>query len=116
MADVVERYIAPVRCKRDLFGIGDVLAVHPEERAVLLVQCTTDSHVSDRLKRIQAQPELPLLLQAGVAVEVWGWRRRTGRWCLRRVAVRAEDVAPVPSSKTNSDTGTGGDGVDRLST
>src|SRR5438046_3151706 len=40
VADVVERTVTtPDRTfKRDLFGIGDVLGVHPRDRLVLLVQ------------------------------------------------------------------------------
>jgi len=94
-AAVVERWVPHRAIRVDLFGIGDVLAVHPRDRAVLLVQCTSDAHVSDRLKRVQGRPELPALLSAGVAVEVWGWSLRAGRWCLRRVALRVEDLQPV---------------------
>jgi hypothetical protein len=91
----VEVYIPAVRRHRDLFGIGDVIGVHPRDRAVLLVQCTSDAHVADRLKRVRGRPELPALLAAGVAVEVWGWSLRAGRWRLRSVALRAEDLAAV---------------------
>jgi hypothetical protein len=95
LADVVERFLPAVNRKRDCFGVGDVLAVHPAGRAVLLVQATTGDHVADRLRRIQARPETPGLLKAGVGVEVWGWSLRAGRWTVRRVAVRVEDLAAV---------------------
>ncbi len=95
LADVVERWLPHVRRKRDLFGIGDVLAVHPRDRLVLLVQATTGAHVADRLARIQRRAELPLLLRAGVSVEVWGWFLRGERWHVRRAALRAEDLGPV---------------------
>jgi hypothetical protein len=91
----VEVYIPAVRQHRDLFGIGDVLGVHPRDRAVLLIQATTDAHVANRLRRVQARPELPLLLAAGVAVEVWGWSLRDRRWRVRRVALRPENPAAV---------------------
>jgi hypothetical protein len=95
LAAVVETYLPAVRRRRDLYGIGDVLAVHPGERSVLLVQCTSDAHVSDRLRRVRARPELPLLLAGGVAVEVWGWRSVSRRWYVRRVRVEADMVATV---------------------
>ena len=44
-ADVVERRLPGCLVTRDLFGIADVIAVHPGERAVLLVQATTAAHV-----------------------------------------------------------------------
>jgi hypothetical protein len=94
-AGLVERWVPHRDIRVDLFGIGDVLGVHPRDRSVLLVQCTSDAHVADRLKRVQARPELPALLAAGVAVEVWGWSLRAGRWCVRRVALRAEVLAAV---------------------
>jgi hypothetical protein len=49
----VEVFIPAVQRHRDLFGIGDVLGVHPRHRSVLLVQCTSDPHIGDRLKRVQ---------------------------------------------------------------
>jgi hypothetical protein len=96
LAARVEVYLPAVRRHRDLFGVADVLAVHPRERLpVLLVQATTAGHVPDRLRRLQARPETPLLLRAGLAVEVWGWRKIRDRWRVRIVAVRAEDLAAV---------------------
>jgi hypothetical protein len=64
------------------------------------VQCTTRAHVGDRLKRVQARPELVQLLRAGIAVEVWGWDRSpTGRWDVHRVVVRDEDLGVVPLTR-----------------
>jgi hypothetical protein len=95
LAARVEVYLPAVRRHRDLFGVADVLAVHPRDRQLLLVQATSAPHVPDRLRRVRARPELPGLLRAGVGVEVWGWARRRGRWHVRRVALRAEDLAGV---------------------
>ena len=94
-AGIVERRLPRCFITRDLFGIADVLAVHPGERTVLLVQATTAAHLADRLRRVRGQPDLPALLAAGVRVEVWGWARRGGRWHVRRVAVRPGDLAAV---------------------
>jgi len=95
LADVCERYLAAVRRKRDLFGVADVVAVHPRDRLVLLVQATSRAHVSDRLARVRQRPETEQLLRAGVLVEVWGWHRVGGRWMVHRVALRGEDLAAV---------------------
>jgi hypothetical protein len=95
VADVCERWLPVVKRKRDLFGVADVAAVHPRDKVLLLVQCTSAAHVPDRLRRVQARPETRRLLAAGVAVEVWGWALRAGRWRVRRVAVRTEDLAAV---------------------
>jgi hypothetical protein len=96
LAAPVERYIPQVQKKLDLFGVADVLAVHPRDRVVLLVQATSADHVSDRLARVRARTETALLLRAGVQVEVWGWRKSDGgKWEVRRVAVRPGDLAAV---------------------
>jgi hypothetical protein len=68
---LVSKRLLPSTRERDLFGIGDVIAFHPRDRLALLVQCTSLSHVGYRLRRIRTRPELPSLLRAGVAAEVW---------------------------------------------
>jgi hypothetical protein len=35
------------------------------------------------------------LLRAGLAVEMWGWANWGRRWRVKRMAVRAEDLADV---------------------
>src|SRR5262249_17726219 len=96
LAAPVEVYLHQIRRRRDLFGIGDVLAVHPRDKLVLLVQCTSRAHVSDRLTRIRQRPELAELLTAGLAVGVWGWDLGGGKWDVHRVAVEADTLATVP--------------------
>ena len=95
LAAVVERWLPRIEKKTDLFGIGDVLAVHPRDKTVLLVQCTTAAHVPDRLRRVQGRPETRQLLAAGVAVEIWGWAKVGEHWRCRKVSVQAKDLAPV---------------------
>jgi hypothetical protein len=92
-ADVCERFVAPLRQRRDLFGIADICAAHPGERVLLLVQATTAAHVADRLTRARGRPELAAWLRAGGAFQVWGWANRRGRWQVKRVEVRLEDLA-----------------------
>jgi hypothetical protein len=94
-ADVVERRIPGCFTTRDLFGIGDILGVHPDERIILLVQTTSRDHLADRLRRVRACPALPQLLAAGVQVECWGWAKRNGQWHVRRVAIRSGDLEAV---------------------
>ena len=54
----VEVYIPAVKRHRDLFDIGDILGIYPRDRAVLQAQCASDGHIADRLKCVQARPEL----------------------------------------------------------
>jgi hypothetical protein len=94
-AAVVERRLPNCFTTQDLFGIGDVLGVHPGERIILLVQTTSASNFAKRLRRVREQPALPQLLAAGVQVECWGWAKRNGRWHVRRVAIRPGDLEGV---------------------
>jgi hypothetical protein len=60
--------------------------------------------VAERLRRVRTCPALPLLLAAGVRVEIWGWAKRNGRWQACRVAIRPGDleaitIADLPRSR-----------------
>jgi hypothetical protein len=88
IVEVVEKRVPGCGISRDLFGIADVLAIHPEQHIVLLVQTTTADHFANRLRRVQEQPALSLLLAAGVRVEVWAWAKRAGQWHVRREALQ----------------------------
>jgi hypothetical protein len=96
VADVVERYLHHAQRSRDFLGIADVLAVRRGEPGTLAIQATTLAHVRDRLDRCRSRPELAAWLAAGNRLEVWGWfKNPAGRWKVKRVAVRAQDLADV---------------------
>jgi hypothetical protein len=95
IADVVERRLPGCFVTRDLFGFADILAVHPGERTIMLVQTTTQSNFAKRLRHVREQPAVPMLLDAGVRVEVWAWAKRGGHWHVRRVAVQPGDLSAV---------------------
>jgi hypothetical protein len=95
LAAVVESWIPRANVRRDLFGFADVLAVHPRDRLFLLVQVTTAGHLAHRLAKAKIRPELAVWLRAGGGFEVHGWVQRGGRWRLRRVEVRGQDLADV---------------------
>jgi hypothetical protein len=89
---VVERWLAAVQHRLDVWGFGDVLAAHPVDRVVVLVQVTTTGNLASRLAKAKRQPELAAWLKAGGAVELHGWQCRDGRWHLRRVSLRPDDL------------------------
>ena len=95
IACVVERWVPRANVRRDAFGFGDILAAHPGERAVLIVQATTIGHVAHRLAKARALPELAAWLRAGGRFEVHGWARRGKRWAVKVVSVEAQDLAAV---------------------
>jgi hypothetical protein len=81
MAAVTEKWNPYARIRQDLFGIVDLVAVGKGE--LVMVQTTSASNVSSRLKKIADSPVLPLLREAGVRLLVHGWRKKKGRWVLR---------------------------------
>jgi hypothetical protein len=81
-ADVVERRVAG-NVVHDLFGFGDILAVRGAD--TLLVQVTTATNVSARVKKITDSPHLAAVREAGWGIEVHGWKHKDGRWTLRKV-------------------------------
>jgi hypothetical protein len=95
LAAPVERWIPGANVRKDLFGVADVLAVHPRDRVFLLVQATSADHVAHRLRKARARQELALWLKAGGRFEVWGWFKRAGRWTVKRVEIRGEDLVDV---------------------
>jgi hypothetical protein len=99
VAEVVEKRVPGCLVSRDLFGIADVLAIHPEQGIVLLVQATTADHFANRLRRVQGQLMLPALLAAGVRVEIWAWAKRAGQWHVRREALQPGDPETIVVSE-----------------
>lgn len=73
-ADVVERWVKPVR--KDLFGFGDLFAFSPDDPDVYIIQVTSTGNMKARLRKIQ-QSEIA---QAWVKKEhctllIIGWRK-----------------------------------------
>lgn len=84
---VVEKWNPHARVRQDLYGIGDLLAIRPDE--TLLVQVTTADHVSHRVAKIADAEHVAAVREAGWRIEVHGWRydRKTRRWVCRIVDV-----------------------------
>jgi len=95
VADVCERWLPHVNRRRDLLGFADLVAVHARDRVIMLIQVTTAGHVSHRLGKAKARPELLAWLKAGGAFEVHGWERRGDAWTCRCVGVRPDDLGDV---------------------
>lgn len=79
VVQVVERYIPQSKTHIDLFGFGDIAALHPEH-GLLIVQVTSGSNVSARKKKMLETPEIAEAVKLaigvpGVAVEIHGWRK-----------------------------------------
>lgn len=72
-AVVTERWNSFARCRQDLFGIVDVLAIRRGE--TLAVQCTSHENVSSRVNKIADHESTPKLREAGWRFEVHGWKK-----------------------------------------
>lgn len=70
---VVERWNPHARIRQDLFGIIDILAI--KDHDTIAVQCTSGTHVADRIKKMEASDALPALREAGWTIHVHGWRK-----------------------------------------
>ena len=88
---IVERWIPHANKRSDLYGVGDVLAVSRRERLTLLVQCTSASNISSRVKKAQRSAELLVWLRAGNSFEVHGWNSRGE---VKRVSLSADNLSP----------------------
>ena len=78
LADIVERRVAK-RLTRDFLGYGDIIAIPPKGTGVLVLQVTSCSNVSSRLKKILDLPDMVKpVLDAGNRVEVWGVNQDKG--------------------------------------
>lgn len=78
---VVEKWNAFTKQRQDLWGWCDILAIRKNE--VLAVQVTSTG-VAERIKKIQDSPTVALVRDAGIRIEVHGWRKNTkGRYVLR---------------------------------
>ena len=89
-AAVVESWIPRLNVRRDLFGVGDVLAVRPGE--CLLIQCTSGDHHANRVTKAKAEIRLRAWLGSGSRFEVWSWSKRDDRWEVRKTPLVIDDI------------------------
>jgi hypothetical protein len=93
-AQVVESWIPRLNVRRDLFGVGDVLAVKPGDPPLLL-QCTSGSHHAHRVGKSRQEPRLRAWLASGATFEVWSWSKVDDRWQCRRTPLVMNDMDVV---------------------
>ena len=81
MVAIVEHWNSFARIRQDLWGWCDILAIKTDE--ILAVQVTA-SGVSDRIKKIEASETVGKVRDAGIRIEVHGWRKNSkGVYVLR---------------------------------
>lgn len=78
---IVEHWNPWAKIRQDLWGWCDLLAIKKDE--VLAVQVTAAA-VSTRIKKIEASETVGKVRDAGIRIEVHGWRKNSkGRYVLR---------------------------------
>ena len=76
---VVEHWNPHARCRQDLFGVIDLLAV--KEGETLGVQCTSGlNNAAKRVAKLAESDAVPDLRKAGWRLEVHGWRKLKAGW------------------------------------
>ena len=87
LAEVVERFNSFTKRRHDLWTWCDILAIRKGE--VLAVQVTSGSNVSARIKKIQESDTVALVRDAGIRIEIHGWRKASNG----RYVIRVEDIS-----------------------
>jgi hypothetical protein len=83
LVEVVEKWNSFTRTRKDLWGWADLLAIRRGE--VLAVQVTSEG-VANRVKKVTDSETIGRVREAGVRVEVHGWRKNVkGRYVQRVV-------------------------------
>lgn len=70
----------------DLFGFADIFALRDGEK--LLVQVTSYSNVSARIRKINSEDlaaNVAAVRKADIRIVIHGWRKVKGRWTFREV-------------------------------
>lgn len=65
-----------------MFGFVDIVAVHASHKQMLFVQATSYTNILSRVKKIigECSAESLTCMDAGVCVEVWGWKKKGQFW------------------------------------
>jgi len=86
LVQTVEYYNAFTRRRHDLFGIIDILAVRDED--ILMVQTTSKSNMSSRIKKIEDSDAIATLRDANILIHVHGWwKKPNGRYDVKIVDI-----------------------------
>ncbi len=95
MADEVERWVRNSNIRKDLFGVGDVLAVRGH--LTLIVQVTDVAHNAEHVDKVKAEPRMHTWITYHRKIEVWAWRELKGKgWQPKITEITIADLAPVP--------------------
>lgn len=94
MAAVVEKFNPWVKIRQDLFGLIDIIGVHPIKKEVIGVQATTDTggQASKHKMKVESNKNLKIWLDSGCKFKIWAWAKKGKKgerklWTLREVEI-----------------------------
>lgn len=90
-AQVVEKWVAQARRRIDLWGVGDIIALDGKPGS-LLIQASSASGHSARVKKSLAEPRLRAWLAADNRFEVWTWGKRGSAGKRKLWTLRQEEI------------------------
>ena len=105
---VVERYIAPIKQRKDFLGFIDILGLRSGDKGMLGVQSTSGANFSSRLKKSLSLDTLDLFIHNGNIFEVHGWAKRGARgkrktWQCRRLRIDEDYLRQIRCAEMASD-------------
>ena len=72
--DTCERFIPGANIRKDLFGVFDLVAIHPAVIGVLGVQVTSRANAASRREKMRASKLMALWLGCGNYAELHHWK------------------------------------------
>ena len=110
---VVEKWNPHARIRQDLYGGIDLVVIRPGYRGLLGIQATSGGNTGAREEKLTELGPMISWLEAGLQLEVWGWRKvkRGNRqvWRPKRSKASLESGAvcwePMPEEETACSTG-----------
>lgn len=70
---ITEHWNSFIKIRQDLFGFCDILAL--KENETICVQATTTDHSAERVHKIEAHDNYPIVKSAGWKIIVMSWRK-----------------------------------------
>lgn len=86
--EVVEHFNSFTKQRKDLFGFADIICLGWDE--VIVVQTTSYSNVSARIKKITDHENVGAVRKAGIGIVIHGWHMPKGK---RKYEVREVDLS-----------------------
>ncbi len=95
----VEYWESFSRRRKDLFGFGDLLMIHPESGVTLIIQVCATSSKSSRRKKILSIPLARQWLLAGNDIIIHHWEKVGNRWESTAVALTLDEFPDSEESE-----------------